>query len=361
MKGKLLYLLLLAATVFWGLLYYSSALISLAVLEVLAAAASWTVMRFQISKIKVRICMPLSVTEKGERMEAGLELENNSRIPLVRAESQIRLKNLFYPETETIRLTGAVDAKSRVRILKGFVGEHCGPVELELGQVWVWDFLRIFKGRVKVTQKERWVILPRMYQAMIRPDEKIRNSPDDSEEYDKTRPGDDVSEIFQLREYRPGDRIQSVHWKRSAAREDLIVREYSLPVARPVALLLDLRWKEVYLDDFLEAGLAISRGLMEAGCPHYVAWMDAAKEDVSRLSMETEEDLYTLTEMLYRAGWNTSTGNLQQLYAEKYRGESLICCLRLDTDLCLWKDQELWRDLSENPKVILESGELLLG
>ena len=42
MKGKLLYLLLLAATVFWGLLYYSSALISLAVLEVLAAAASWT-------------------------------------------------------------------------------------------------------------------------------------------------------------------------------------------------------------------------------------------------------------------------------------------------------------------------------
>ena len=52
--------------------------------------------------------------------------------------------------------------------------------------------------------------------------------------------------------------------------------------------------------------------------------------------METEEDLYTLTEMLYRAGWNTSTGSLQQLYAEKYRGESLICCLRLDTDLCLW-------------------------
>ena len=141
--------------------------------------------------------------EKGERMEAGLELENNSRIPLVWAETQIRLKNLFYPETETIRLTGAADAKSRVRILKGFVGEHCGPVELELGQVWVWDFLRIFKGRVKVTQKERWVILPRMYQAMIRPDEKIRNSPDDSEEYDKTRPGDDVSEIFQLREYRP--------------------------------------------------------------------------------------------------------------------------------------------------------------
>ena len=119
MKGKLLYLLLLAATVFWGLLYYSSALISLAVLEVLAAAVSWTVMRFQISKIKVRICMPLSVTEKGERMEAGLELENNSRIPLVRAESQVRLKNLFYPETETIRLTGAVEMPGEIEIAPG--------------------------------------------------------------------------------------------------------------------------------------------------------------------------------------------------------------------------------------------------
>ena len=133
MKGKLLYLLLLAATVFWGLLYYSSALISLAVLEVLAAAVSWTVMRFQISKIKVRICMPLSVTEKGERMEAGLELENNSRIPLVRAETQIRLKNLFYPETETIRLTGAVDAKSRVRILRDLWENTAGRWN------WSWD------------------------------------------------------------------------------------------------------------------------------------------------------------------------------------------------------------------------------
>lgn len=361
MKGKILYLLLLAATVFWGILYYSSALISLAVLEVLAVVISWVMLKIQVSKLRVRICMPLSVTEKGERMEAGLELENNSRIPLVRAEAQIHLKNTFYPETETIRLSGAADGKSRVRILKGFVGEHCGPVELELGQVRVWDFLRIFKSRVKVSEKERWVILPRMYQAMIRPDEKIRYAPDDSEEYDKSRPGDDVSEIFQLREYRPGDRIQSVHWKRSAGSEDLIVRDYSLPVARPVVLLLDLRWKEGYLDDFLEAGLAISRGLLEAGCPHYAAWMDAAKEDVSRISMETAEDLYTLTELLYRAGWNTGAGDLEQLYGEKYRGESLICCLRLDTDLRLWKDQKLWRDLSENPRVILESGELLLG
>lgn len=361
MKGKIIYLLLVSATVFWGLLYYSSALIGFAVLELLAAVISWLILKFQISKIRVGICMPLSVTEKGERMEAGLELENNSRIPLMRAEARIRMKNTFYPETEMIRLSGAADGKSRVRILKGFVGEHCGPVEMELGPVWVWDFLRIFKSRVKVSEKERWVILPRMYQAMIRPEEKIRYAPDDSEEFDKSRPGDDVSEIFQLREYRPGDRIQSVHWKRSAGSEELIVRDYSLPVARPVVFLLDLKWKKGYLDDFLEAGLAISRGLLEAGCPHYVGWMDAAKEDISRLSMEKEEDLYTLTELLYRAGFHTGAGNLEELYREKYRGENLICCLRLDTDLCLWKDQTLWRDLSENPRVILESGELLLG
>lgn len=305
--------------------------------------------------------MPLSVTEKGERMEAGLEIENNSRIPLVCTKAEIHLKNGFYSQTQTVLLTGAADGKSRVQILKGLVGEHCGPVEIELRKVWVWDFLRIFKSRVRVSEKERWVILPQMYRALIRPDEKITNFIQDSEEYDKSRPGDDVSEIFQLRDYRPGDRIQSIHWKRSAGSESLIVREYSMPVARPVVVLLDMRWKEGYLDDFLEAGLAVCRGLLEAECPHYAAWMDSVKEDVVRISLETAEDLYTLTEMLFRAGWNTSAGSLEQLYAEKYRGENPLCCLRLDTDLRLWKNQELWRDLSEHPRVILESGELLLG
>lgn len=360
MKGKILYLLLLAATIFWGILYYSSALISLAVVEVLAAIISWSMMKFQVSKVKARIYMPLSVTEKGERMEAGLELENHSLIPLVRAEAEIRLKNLFYSETETVLLAGAADRKSRVRILKGLVGEHCGPVEIELRQIYVRDFLRIFKGRIKVPEKERWVILPQMYRAMILPDEKITNFLQDSEEYDKNHPGNDVSEIFQLREYRPGDRIQSIHWKRSAGNENLIVREYSMPVARSVALLLDMRWKEGYLDDFLEAGLAISRGLLEADCPHYVAWINAEKDDVSRISIEREEDLYTLIEFLYRAGWNTGSESLEHLYEEKYKGEYLVCCLRLDTDLLLWKNQEIWRDLSENPRTILESGELLL-
>lgn len=361
MKGKFLYLLLVAATVFWGILYYSSALISLAVLELLAALFSWVVLKIQVSKIKIRIYMPLSVTEKGERMEAGLEIENNSRIPLVCTKAEIHLKNGFYSQTQTVLLTGAADGKSRVQILKGLVGEHCGPVEIELRKVWVWDFLRIFKSRVRVSEKERWVILPQMYRALIRPDEKVTNFIQDSEEYDKSRPGDDVSEIFQLRDYRPGDRIQSIHWKRSAGSESLIVREYSMPVARPVVVLLDMRWKEGYLDDFLEAGLAVCRGLLEAECPHYAAWMDPVKEDVVRISLETAEDLYTLTEMLFRAGWNTSAGSLEQLYAEKYRGENPLCCLRLDTDLRLWKNQELWRDLSEHPRVILESGELLLG
>ena len=120
-----------------------------------------------------------------------------------------------------------------------------------------------------------------------------------------TKPGrvDDVSEIFQLREYRPGDRIQSVHWKRSAAREDLIVGS--------TACRWQGRWRCCWICGGRKGIWTISwkpdwpfpGDLWRRDAPHYVAWMDAAKEDVSRLSMETEEDLYTLTEMLYRAGW----------------------------------------------------------
>lgn len=359
MKGKILYLLLLAATVFWGILYYSSALISLAVLELLAAAASFLLLQIQAGKLRGKIYLPLSVTEKGERMEAGLELENRSLLPVTRAEAVLYCRNTLYPETQRISLGGMADGKSRTRILKYFSGEHCGPVELAVEEIRIWDFLRIFKRKVKLSAGERWVILPRMYRAMILLEETTRNALADSEEYDRDRPGDDVSEVFQLREYRPGDRIQSVHWKRSAAGEDLIVREYSLPVGNAVVLFLDMRWREGYLDDFLEAGLAISGGLLEAGCRHYAAWMDSSG-DVSRMGMSQQEDLYALTEALFRAGTHSRSGELEELYREKYRGESCSCSLRLDTDMRFWKNGELLRDLSENPRVILESGELLI-
>ena len=53
-----------------------------------------------------------------------------------------------------------------------------------------------------------------------------------------TRPGDDPSEPFGLREYQADDRL-SIHWKLSEKTDALMVRQLGLPVDDTLLLVLD--------------------------------------------------------------------------------------------------------------------------
>jgi uncharacterized protein (DUF58 family) len=44
-----------------------------------------------------------------------------------------------------------------------------------------------------------------------------------------------------IREYRPGDSLRSVHWRSSARRGELVVREYEEEIATPVSIVMDLK------------------------------------------------------------------------------------------------------------------------
>lgn len=50
-----------------------------------------------------------------------------------------------------------------------------------------------------------------------------------------------TEEFFGLREYRPGDSLRMVDWKRSARTGDLVAREMTLPSPPKLSLVLDLR------------------------------------------------------------------------------------------------------------------------
>ena len=46
-----------------------------------------------------------------------------------------------------------------------------------------------------------------------------------SESEESQAKGNDFAEITDVREYRPGDRIKDIHWKLSAKKETLMVKE----------------------------------------------------------------------------------------------------------------------------------------
>ena len=47
------------------------------------------------------------------------------------------------------------------------------------------------------------------------------------------------NELFGIREFRPGDSLRRIHWRSSARRSELVVREYEPPGMRTVTILVD--------------------------------------------------------------------------------------------------------------------------
>ena len=106
----------------------------------------------------------------------------------------------------------------------------------------------------------------------------------------RPRPGGGPGEDYDLRLYRPGDPLRSVHWKLSSKREALVVKEVLEPRRAAIVLTYDHFGPPEELDAALERLCALSRWLLARGRPHHIRWADPAGGTAGRL-VDGEEAL----------------------------------------------------------------------
>ena len=178
----------------------------------------------------------------------------------------------------------------------------------------------------------------------------IRDQLIESEEYDEKRPGDDPSQIFQIREYREGDRMQRIHWKASARTSQLMVKDYSMPIGLGALLLFDLQVPEesgaVFLDQAIEYGLAILQGFLNQEYPPRAAWYNCRTQNMEQIEIRETEDLYLLTSRLFQAGSYREEILLEEAYKHSYPQDGYSICLRITTDGQWWEDGILKGELT---------------
>lgn len=110
----------------------------------------------------------------------------------------------------------------------------------------------------------------------------------------RPKPGGGFSEHHDLREYRPGDPVKSIHWKVSAKHDSLIIREPMIPPHHS-RLVTVARWDDAAGCDLTLARLRwVCAYLLERDMAFYVRLFDEGPID----EIGSEEDL---TEYLYNA------------------------------------------------------------
>ena len=157
----------------------------------------------------------------------------------------------------------------------------CGHVVLSIASIHVTDVMGFAKFAVKCPAVTKsYTVYPQINDLSVRT-ERVSFTNYSGTTYDRHHKGQDRTEVFEMRDFRKGDSLKSVHWKLSARFDELLVREPSRPAEHNIVLLFDahaFRLEDQQQVNVLNAALSVlasvSLALVRQGIEHTVAESD---------------------------------------------------------------------------------------
>lgn len=216
--------------------------------------------------VKLRVVMELRHGgQAGKSMPLRFRLEYSGRLIAtgsVLVELQIR--NVMFHTIEKKRFLIPLENEETVYELDWPV-KNCGEIRFHCEKIQVRDVLRLFALNIPSFEDLSMVCYP----APMEVQAEISGSNfgiSREEGMTLNRKGNDPSEMFDIREYVPGDDIRSIHWKLSSKTEELILRQASEPSHYDVAIMPDFgrdQWGAPMLDVEADAAIALGTALAE--------------------------------------------------------------------------------------------------
>lgn len=333
------------AVIFYVSILYKStslALIAFAAAVLLVFACLFLI--FRTRTLDCRLMIPIAIAECGSPVTVHIILENRGLLPCAKFRCLLDQNNHFLRKHQKQWIRGGTVFAGENSYHDTVVFKDYGSYEFCLSKIRIYDLTGLFYIHKKVKSRANIQVIPKMQEIGVHLTESTRNFSGDADVYDDFRPGDDRSELFQIREFQKGDKIQSIHWKLSVKLNELLVKEHSMPRACPVVFLLDYRKKKQHraenVNAYLVVTASISFSLMDAGCPHFAAWYSTVQNDVVRARVDDEESLYLFLSAYMAETFEQAKENLQEAYQEKYRGERCLFTLQINENLELKKNQD---------------------
>lgn len=355
MRRFINFVILIAGTFYLAIIYKSRGFIFLGYAELLLAGMGLIYNLFGLFRIRIFLEAPLGITEVGKEVPVKIRLENYSIFPT--GKIWIQLAEEYSLSNRKKRTGFCVTAGGRRR------GEQCRTAVLHMqwlsGHVGT-TVMRIRKARSfdlfgmlalpvpgkAYRDREEIMVLPPVYQIPIDIGQNARDFTAEQERYLSEGEEKNALELFQIREYQPGDKIRSIHWKLSAKEDELMVKEYQETVSCPVLLFLDMTeqkerkvkaWKKDLKgkEQLLTVLLSLSCSMVQNSCSHFVIWYDEAEKDIKRYRVEKREDTYILLQRLVHPGSRPESFSLEEAYMARYHMRAYAAKLVLNRELQL--------------------------
>lgn len=296
-KCRIAYILILLG-MFGFYLFYSDYLSFLSLLFVLLLPVLLFVLVMLASrKLSAALTLEsLSASRNGD-FYVTVHLLNGSFLPLSRVRVSVHVENDLSNTAKDFFLMAPVGAHEEESVTWSMASQYCGQMAVSVTKLTVFDHFGLFLFSKNIDLHGAVYIVPDCQPISPRV-EAATQVQIDSDLYSSTKPGDDSSETFGIREYAPGDSARSIHWKMSAKLDRMMIRQFGLPLNCSLFLLLELasenrgqRCSPEIIDNIIECVHSLSCYLTKNQIHHTICWYNEKKQRFTQIKITCESDL----------------------------------------------------------------------
>lgn len=221
-------------------------------------------------------CYVQGTCRMGQEIAVRFELRRRNRLPLGTVRVHVVFENILYGEFREDTIWLQPGEEREMAFVYPFEARDCGKVKIHASMLECQDLLGLFAFRRAVDICQEMLIYP----PELRLHTELYQKPETKsfgEMYDPYKKGQDVSEVSGLRDYVPGDSMNSIHWKLSGKLDQLIVREFGRPSHYNTLILYemmknvgDVEIPNACNNAALALTVSLSMGLLELSLEHNV-------------------------------------------------------------------------------------------
>lgn len=188
--------------------------------------------------VRVYVSSDSATITKGENFTFAFRVINSFFLPVPFVEAIMLL-----PQADCVRVRERKVLLSLVPFCACPFGNTVrfrfrGTYDIGVKAIYIYDLFRIFRFRVDVDAFSTVYVLPRRLKMPL---SDSRSAADRSTQMQKKQVVLDKVEVSDVRDYRLGDTLKSIHWKLSSKSENnLVVREYNTGITGMTCIFCDL-------------------------------------------------------------------------------------------------------------------------
>lgn len=253
-------------------------------------------------------------------------IKNDSRIGIPKMTIKIVLNNLLTMEADENLYICSIEGKKKAILNFKIPKNHCGCIRVNVSEIYLFDIWKIFSYQVICKERMEAKIWPIPFEQEIIVKEGSLNDLD-SMEYSTQKPGNDPGEMFDIKDYIPGDRLSNIHWKLSGKYDKLMVIRPGLPLDNSILLLFEtisINEKMPTPNQIHTAAtifFSLSKNLLSIGRNHRVGWVNGYTGKFIIFDIASEDEFIGAMSKMLLSGYHKGKENVWMQYRQIYELE----------------------------------------